>query len=128
VCSLTVAVCRPFCVFWLMSADMEAFGKMSPFVTLNVDGVAEKRTGTHEKAGKTPAWDEAFVFPVTFGVDDDVQLTFTVWDDENIPSKQKKSGKVNKDDYCGSVSVSLAKVIQDDQDQTEGDEKEWLDL
>ena len=107
---------------------MEAFGKMSPFVTLNVEGVEEKRTATHEKAGRTPAWDEAFVFPINFGKDDEVNLLFTVWDDENIPSKQKKSGKANKDDYCGSVSVSLSEVIRNDEVQTEGDEKEWLPL
>ena len=107
---------------------MEVFGKMSPFVTLNVDGVPEKRTATHEKAGKTPTWDEAFVFPIDFGKDDEVQLLFTVWDDENIPSKQKQSGKTNKDDYCGSVSVSLNDVIRNDEVQTEGDEKEWLPL
>ena len=107
---------------------MEVFGKMSPFVTLNVDGVPEKRTATHEKAGKAPTWDEAFVFPIDFGPDDDVQLLFTVWDDENIPSKVKQNGKANKDDYCGSVSVGLNEVIRNDAVQTEGDEKEWLDL
>lgn len=106
---------------------MEVFGKMSPFVIMEVEGFATKRTATHEKGGKTPTWDEAFVFPINYGEGDEVSLQFTVWDDENIPSKQKE-GKTNKDDYCGSAVVSLTDVIRNDSVQIEGDEKEWLDL
>ena len=38
---------------------------MSPYVTLTVTGALDvKRTATHHKGGKTPVWDEAFVFPI----------------------------------------------------------------
>jgi hypothetical protein len=129
--AVLTATCQylPAYFAWLLvCVDMEVFGKMSPFVTLAVAGaLEEKRTATHEKGGKTPMWDEAFVFPVDFGDDEDVQLLFTVWDDENIPSKEKQN-KRNQDDYCGSVSVSLSEVIRQDAEQVEGDEREWLSL
>jgi hypothetical protein len=60
--------------------NMEVFGKMSPFVTLNLGGlhvgmeVEEKRTATHVRGGKTPTWDEAFVFPVNYGGECMMQL------------------------------------------------------
>jgi len=51
--------------------DMEVFGKMSPYVTLTVTGALDvKRTATHHKGGKTPVWDEAFVFPIDSDADD----------------------------------------------------------
>ena len=50
---------------------MEVFGKMSPYVTLTVTGALDvKRTATHHKGGKTPVWDEAFVFPIDSDADD----------------------------------------------------------
>jgi hypothetical protein len=60
--------------------------------------------------------------------DDDVDLIFRVFDDENIEDKQSKSGFKNDDDYCGMAVVSLTEVIKNDAQQTEGDEKEWLPL
>ena len=116
--------------------NMEVFGKMSPFVTLTVAGVdseglerVEKRTATHVRGGKTPTWDEAFVFPVNYGEDEVVDLTFQVWDDENIEDKLvKRKERTVDDDYCGMAVKSLTAVIKEDLEQVEGDEKEWLDL
>jgi len=49
------------CVKGLDLNDIQTLGKMSPFTKLSV-GKESFSTKQHEKAGKTPTWNQAFIF------------------------------------------------------------------
>ncbi|MCO5597581.1 hypothetical protein L7F22_051660 [Adiantum nelumboides] len=81
--------------------DVEAFGKSDPYVTLAIGG-QKRRSKTINDGGKSPVWNESFLFEIPDGPHD---LDIHVFDQE----------KHGSDEAMGSVNISLIKLFAERQ-------------
>ena len=79
-----------------MSRDVEAVGKMDPFVVCMYLGT-EYKTGVHEGGGKTPAWNHTFDLPIG---DTSDELHFSVKVSDVFTSELIGSVTIKTSDFC----------------------------
>ncbi|KAI5076321.1 hypothetical protein GOP47_0008386 [Adiantum capillus-veneris] len=81
--------------------DVEAFGKSDPFATLSIGGQKHKSKTIHD-GGKSPVWNESFLFEIPDGPH---ELDIHVFDQE----------KHGSDEAMGSVNIPLIKLFAERQ-------------
>lgn len=86
--------------------DLDAFGKMDPYVTISCGGTKVKGK-THSGGGKNPSWSDTLSIKTT-----DDTMTLTVWDEDP-----------GKDDFVGSTAIDISKI-----QYSGGVLKDWISI
>ena len=82
-----------------LTRDTDVVGQMDPFVELKIGGKLVHKTAVIDEGGKTPVWNEEFVYEVK---DISPEVTFIVYDEDTFSN-----------DFVGMGTCELADLCQD---------------